>query len=153
MELYWPHIWKRKDYQRATVAERRLIEIRFSLARAVRARRKGLRLKQAQLARIVGADPATISRLERASRRVSLDFAFLVLIATDATDEEIADAVNASARRDVWELRWKMARRLAQVPLPGVTQSRRRRRASFPAPQRMQLEPALALVRYPGTRR
>ena len=151
MRFYWRHVWKSKRYQRATAVERRMIEIRFSLAKTIRQRRRDLRLTQKKLAKMVGGDQATISRLERATPVVALDFAFLVLLAMDATDEEIADAVNASARRDVWQLRFYMARRYATKPIPKFVQASRRSAASRIRPGRS-FEASLGICRQPPAR-
>jgi transcriptional regulator with XRE-family HTH domain len=126
MRLYWSNIWRLRLYQRGTATERRMIELRFSIARAVRQHRRKRALTQKQLARIIGSNQATISRMERASTRVSLEVGFLALIALGASDAEIGNAANASALHDVLRLRARMALKYATRPTPGFVKAPRR---------------------------
>jgi transcriptional regulator with XRE-family HTH domain len=119
MKLFWTHIWRSRRYQRATRAERRMIELRYALAHALRKHRRSARVTQQKLAHMIGSEQATISRLERASLRVTLDYAIYAFIALDLSDADIAAAINASLRGDVQTLRKRMNRRLAQRPAPG----------------------------------
>ncbi|HEY8507071.1 MAG TPA: helix-turn-helix transcriptional regulator, partial [Steroidobacteraceae bacterium] len=86
-----------------------MIELRYSLGRALRAERKRRRMTQRQLALIMGADQATISRVERASAGVSLDQVIWAFLALDLTDEKIAEAINAGLYHGVKWLRRRMA--------------------------------------------
>jgi transcriptional regulator with XRE-family HTH domain len=119
MKLFWTHIWQSRRYQRGTVAERRMIELRYALAQALRKHRRSQRVTQQKLARMIGSEQATISRLERASLRVTLDYAIYALIALNVSDADIGEAINAGLRVDVQTLRKRMNRRLAQRPAPG----------------------------------
>jgi transcriptional regulator with XRE-family HTH domain len=126
MRLWWSHIWRLRAYQRGTATERRMIEIRFSIARAVRQLRRRRGLTQRQVAHMIGANQATVSRMERASTRVSLELAFLAMIALGATDAEIGNAANANALPDVKRLRARMALKYAKRPAPGFVSAMRR---------------------------
>ena len=119
MKLFWTHIWQSRRYQRGTLAERRMIEIRYSIAHALRRQRKRAGVTQKQLAALIGADQATISRLERASLRVTLDYAIYAFLALDVRDYDIGMALVAGMRGDVRTLRSRMARRLARRASPG----------------------------------
>ncbi len=96
-----------------------MIELRYSLAHALRKHRRSARITQQKLARMIGSEQATISRLERASLRVTLDYAIYAFIALDMSDTDIGDAINASLRGDIQTLRKRMNRRLAQRAAPG----------------------------------
>jgi transcriptional regulator with XRE-family HTH domain len=95
MRLWWNHIWKSQAYRRGSAAERREIEIRFRVARVLKQKRRSLRVTQHALAKRMGMAQSTLSRVERASNRVSLDVAIRSLIALDCSDAEIASAFNA----------------------------------------------------------
>ncbi len=60
--------------------EEAMVELRVSLAEAVRAQRVARGLTQAQLAKDVGTSQAQIARLENGSPKVSLDQAMRVLL-------------------------------------------------------------------------
>ena len=105
MRLYWIHVWRSPHYQRATAEERRLIEIRFSLARKLHRTRRGQRVTQQQLAQRLGVAQSSISRVERASNRVSLDIAVRALIQLDCSDAEIAACFNVAEEPGVQCLR------------------------------------------------
>ena len=109
MRLYWVHVWRSAHYQRAGAEEKRLIELRFVLARKLQKLRRRCRVTQKQLAVRIDVAQATISRAERASNRVSLDIAVRALINLGCPDEEIGAAFNASADRGVQLLRRRQA--------------------------------------------
>lgn len=112
MRLWWNHLWKSHAYRRGTVAERREIELRFCVARALKAKRRALHITQNQLAERLGVAQSTISRVERASNRVTLDIALRGFFALGFTDEEISAVFNAGANRGVQILRQRAAERL-----------------------------------------
>ena len=105
-----------------------MIELRYSLGRALRAERKRRRMTQRQLALIMGADQATISRVERASAGVSLDQVIWAFLALDLTDEKIAEAINAGLYHGVKWPRRRMALKFEQRPARGFRRARARRR-------------------------
>ncbi len=119
MKFFWTHIYRWRRYRLGTAAERRMIELRYSLGRALRGQRKRKRITQRQLAQIMGADQATISRVERASLGVTFDQVIWAMLALGMSDEAIASAINAGAHPDVQMLRRQMARRLMTKPAAG----------------------------------
>lgn len=125
MRLYWTHIWRSRRYQHGTFAERRLLELRYSLARALRARRREKRMTQAGLAKLIGAAPSTISHIERASMRVALEQVIFAMLALEFSDAEIGAAFDAGARKDVRWIRERAARRLARRPSEGFRRAQR----------------------------
>lgn len=116
MKFRWTHLYRSPGYRRARADARLLIEIRFSLARTLRAKRRKLKLTQAELARRIGAAPATISRLELASPRVAMDNFVRAMIALGAETAEIAAAFDADGRADVQMLRRRVGPRTRIPP-------------------------------------
>ena len=90
MRLLWMHVWRSWRYQSASAEERRLIEIRYALARKLQSTRRRQQITQQQLAQRLRVGQASISRVERASNRVSLDIAVRALISLGCPDAEIA---------------------------------------------------------------
>lgn len=105
MRINWTYILHRYSWRKGTASERRFIEIQFSLARTLRAKRRSRLLTQVQLAKRMGIAQQTISKVERASRHVTIDCFVRAMIALDATDAEIAAAFNAENDRGVQQLR------------------------------------------------
>lgn len=118
MRLNWNHIWKSDAYRRTTAIDRRMIEIRFVAARAIRAQRRFRKVNQQQLAERMGCARSTISKLEQASDDVSLDNFFRAMLVLDATDEEIANALNPADDASVRILRQRAASPGFPRPLP-----------------------------------
>ncbi|MGQ0562053.1 MAG: helix-turn-helix domain-containing protein [Gemmatimonadota bacterium] len=93
MKVLWPKYVFTQEYMHGTRAERRFIELKLSLAKVLRARRRELGLTQKQLAHRLGADQATISRLERAkSARITIDLYVWALFVLDTSDVDVAAA-------------------------------------------------------------
>ena len=111
MKLYYQAIYKRRDWRRGDDFARRMIELRYSVARAVRERRRKARMSQKKLAWLLDGAPSTISAIERASPRVTLDQAVRALIVLGADDEAISAAFNPGLRNDVQILRKLASRR------------------------------------------
>jgi DNA-binding XRE family transcriptional regulator len=109
MRLYWTHVLRMYEYRRGTSAQRRMLEIRFALARTLRAKRRDCRVTQAQLAKAIGAAQQTISEFERLRLNISIDYFVRSMIALNASDEDIAAAFNASAHAGIKQLRYKTA--------------------------------------------
>jgi transcriptional regulator with XRE-family HTH domain len=105
MRFIWTSIFKSFAYRRARSDERLLIEIRFSLARTLREKRRKLKITQAQLAKRIGAAPATLSRIELAEADVAMDNFVRVMIALGADTAEIAAGFDTDSREDVQRLR------------------------------------------------
>lgn len=79
--------------------EVRLIEIKRSLMKTVRQKRKINRMSQEKLARLSGSSQSRIAKLEAASGDVSMDLTVRVLISLGASDQEIAGAIVANGKR------------------------------------------------------
>jgi transcriptional regulator with XRE-family HTH domain len=118
MRLYWMHVWRSPHFQRAGEEERRLIEIRFSLARKLHSTRRRHRVTQLQLAQRLGVAQSSISRVERASNRVSLDIAVRALIHLGCPDAEIAASFNVAEEPGVQCLRRRAAAKRPFAPRP-----------------------------------
>lgn len=112
MRFLYIDIYKRRDWRRGDIFTRRMIEIRYSVGRAVRDCRKEARVSQERLAYLLDGAPSTISAIERASPRVTLDQAVRALIVLGADDETISKAFNPALRRDVQTLRWHSSKRM-----------------------------------------
>lgn len=112
MQLYHIDIFKRRDWRRGDVFTRRMIEIRYAVACAVREHRKRAGISQQRLAYLLDGAPSTISAIERASSRVSLDHAVRALVVLGADDDAVGAAFNAGLRRDVQVLRRRASRPL-----------------------------------------
>ena len=107
------HIWRSPYYQRASAEERRLIEIRFVLARKRQDTRRRKGVTQVQLAERISVAQSSISRVERASNRVSLDVAVRALINMGCSDKEIAATFDVAEDAGV-----RLLRRRAERPRP-----------------------------------
>ncbi len=115
MRLHYPQIFKRRDWRRGDLFTQRMIEIRYSVASAVRAHRKQAKLSQKRLAFMLDRAPSTISAIEQASPHVSLDQAVRALIVLGADDDALATAFNPGLRRDVQILRRRANTRFFSV--------------------------------------
>jgi transcriptional regulator with XRE-family HTH domain len=143
MRLWWNHLWKSQIYRRATAGERRLIEIRFSIAYTLKRKRRAAHLTQAALAARIQTTRNTISRLERASNRVSLDHAVRALIALDCADSEIGEGFNAALNRGIQQLRRRAAEPLFPKPRAEAAKSGREHR--FPRTRALRYRDRTAL--------
>lgn len=126
MKLFWTHILNSHAYRFGTANDRRMIEIRYSLARTLRDRRRAARITQKKLAVMIGTTQATISHIERASTHVALDYVVYAFFALCASDFEIGNAFNASGRPDVRRLQLQANARLARQPSAGFARALRR---------------------------
>ncbi len=121
MRLWWNHIWKSRAYRCATARGRRMIEIRYCVARAVKARRRQLQLTQAALARRIGCSRNTVSKMERASNRVALDIGVECLLELGCSDDELAAIFNPLSNQGIVTLRRRAAERA--FPKPAAAES------------------------------
>jgi len=69
------------------------IETYLALSRLIKHQRKRARLSQTQLARLIGSDQATISRMETNPTQLSLDLLFKAAFAMGATRQQSANAL------------------------------------------------------------
>ena len=118
MRLYWTHVWRSPHYQHAGAEERRLIEIRFALARKLHRTRRQQQVTQQQLAQRLGVAQSSISRVERACNRVSLDIAVRALIHLGCPDADIAASFNVAEEPGVQCLRRRADARRPYAPRP-----------------------------------
>lgn len=124
MRLWWNHVWGSAHYRKASADERRLIEIRFTLAHHLKQTRRSRGVTQKALAHQIGVAQATVSRAERASNCVSLDIGVRCLIALGCSDSEIAKACDPSQQPGIQLLRKRAngrgfpAARAAGTPAP-----------------------------------
>ena len=128
MRLWWNHLWKSRNYRQASADERRLIELRFSVANGLKRRRRQCRLTQAALGARILTTRNTISRLERASNRVSLDHAIRALIALGCSDSEISDIFNPQLNPGILMLRKRASERGFPKPAAQTEKSTREHR-------------------------
>src|SRR5262249_55126107 len=70
-----------EDFLELPAEERRLVDLRLAVSRAVRARRQQQRLTQEQLARKLKSSQSRVAKLEAGSADVSLDLMFRGLFA------------------------------------------------------------------------
>jgi transcriptional regulator with XRE-family HTH domain len=93
-----------------------LIELRFCIARAVKAKRKARRISQQELAALAQCSRNSISKTERASNRATFDIGVRCLIALGVDDNELADALNPSKNEGIAILRRRAAERFFPRP-------------------------------------
>lgn len=108
MRLWWNHLFVSRAYRGASPQERRLIDIRFCLARELKRQRRIHRVTQRMMAERIGVSRAAVSRVERASKRVSLDVGVRCLIELGCTDEEVGSVFNAGSNPGIDVLRRRM---------------------------------------------
>jgi ribosome-binding protein aMBF1 (putative translation factor) len=77
-----------EDFLELTVEERRLVELRLAVSRAVRARREQHYLTQEQLATKLKPSQSRVAKLEAGERNVSLDLMFRGLFALGGSLED-----------------------------------------------------------------
>jgi hypothetical protein len=85
-----------------TAEERRLVDLRLAVSRAVRRRRLGLKLTQRELATRIKSSQSRVAKIEAAAPDVSLDIMFRGLIALEGGLEDLTyDTEKALTRRPV----------------------------------------------------
>ena len=82
-----------EQFLNLTPDESAWIEMRLSLARELRARREEADLTQTALAERIGSSQSRIAKAERGTSGVSLDLLVRALLATGATQNDIARAL------------------------------------------------------------
>jgi ribosome-binding protein aMBF1 (putative translation factor) len=70
-----------EDFLELTEAERKLVELRVTISRAVRQQREALRLTQKQLADRLKSSQSRIAKIEAGAADVSLDLSFRAFFA------------------------------------------------------------------------
>jgi predicted XRE-type DNA-binding protein len=76
-----------------TPEEAAYIELRLALSNALRARRAGSGLTQAELARRLGSSQSRVAKMEASDPSVSVDLLIRGLLAAGASRDEIAAAI------------------------------------------------------------
>lgn len=82
------------DFLGLSDEERRLVELRLSVSRAVRRLREKRRLTQQELARKLGSSQSRVAKLETGAADVSLDLLFRGLFAVGGKLTDIERAAN-----------------------------------------------------------
>lgn len=85
------------DFLGLSPEEEELIEVRLSLARALRERRKSVRMTQADLAKKIGSSQSRVAKVEMADPSVSLDLLVRAFFATGATHLDMGRALSFAA--------------------------------------------------------
>lgn len=116
MKLYWTHLWQSDAYRQASAVDRRLIELRFCIARALHAKRRSMRITQRRLARMMRVSQAAISRVERATNRVSFDIGIRALLTLGVTDAELGTIFDVEMDPRIVILRRRAQARLFPRP-------------------------------------
>jgi predicted XRE-type DNA-binding protein len=78
-----------EDFLQLTLDERRLVELRLAVSRAVRARREQQHLTQEQLARRLKSSQSRVAKIEAGATDVSLDLMFRGLFALGGSLEDL----------------------------------------------------------------
>ena len=77
-------------------AEMALIDVRVSLAKALRRRRQRMKISQAAFARRVGSSQSRVAKMEAGDPSVSIDLLVRSLITSGSTAEEIGQVIAAA---------------------------------------------------------
>ena len=85
------------EFLELTEEERRLVELRLAVARAVRGARLARKLTQGQAARALNTSRPDVSKIETADRHVSLDLMFRSLFALGGVVSDILRPVHAGS--------------------------------------------------------
>lgn len=84
------------DFLELTPQEVMLIELKLSLAKLLKKRRKAEKLSQKELARRIGSDQSRVSRMEAGDPSVTVDLLLAGLFYAGATQEDIASTIAPS---------------------------------------------------------
>jgi predicted XRE-type DNA-binding protein len=87
------------DFLELTVEERRLVELRLAVSRAVRACRERQNLTQAQVAKKLKSSQSRVAKLEAGAADVSLDLMFRGLFALGGSMEDLQYSRGGSGGR------------------------------------------------------
>ena len=91
------HVGSAAEFLHLSPEEELHLEIKLSLADALRARRAKLRLTQAQLAARLGTSQSRVAKMEAGDRSVSIDLLVHALIGLGATRRDLARALGQAA--------------------------------------------------------
>jgi DNA-binding XRE family transcriptional regulator len=87
-----------EDFLGLTEEERRLVDLRVSVSRAIRQRREDRDLTQKQLAQRLGSSQSRVAKMEACAPDVSLDLCFRALFALGGTLDELIVVTGQRAR-------------------------------------------------------
>lgn len=76
--------------------ERALVDMRVSLARALRQRRRDQKISQATLARRVGSSQSRVAKMEAGDPSVTLDLLMRTLLAAGSTPADLAGIIKTA---------------------------------------------------------
>lgn len=82
-----------QEFLELSDAEMALVEVRVSLAQALRRRRKKLKISQATFARRVGSSQSRVAKMEAGDPSVTIDLLIRSLITSGSTTEEIGQVI------------------------------------------------------------
>lgn len=85
------------EFLELTDEEAALVELRLTLADAVRSLRKNKHLTQVQLAELLGSSQSRVAKVEAAADSVSLDLLIRSFLAMGATTKDLAKVIERSA--------------------------------------------------------
>ena len=82
-----------KDFLGLSDADTAVIDLRVSLAAALRRRRRARNLSQAALAKRIGSSQSRVAKMEAGDPSVSLDLLIRSLLTSGSTNEDIAEVI------------------------------------------------------------
>lgn len=82
-----------KEFLHLTQAEELFIELRLRLAEALKAQRTQRRITQVDFARLLRSSQSRVAKMEAGDPTVSIDLLIRSLLATGATDKDIARVI------------------------------------------------------------
>jgi len=88
-----------QEFLNLSDAEMALVEVRVSLAQALRRRRQKLKISQATFAKRVGSSQSRVAKMEAGDPSVTIDLLIRSLITSGSTTEDIGRVI-ASAELD-----------------------------------------------------
>lgn len=117
------------DFLGLSADERRLVELRSAIAKAVREARTAAGLSQSALAKRIGSGQSRIAKVEIGTTEVSLDLMFQALFAAGVTLDDLETIIRAAAESD------RRFEAMKSSPVPGavVEPSKKRKRKAVRA--------------------
>lgn len=85
-----------QEFLNLSDAEMALVDVRVSLARDLRRRRKEKKISQATLAKRIGSSQSRVAKMEAGDPSVTIDLLMRTLLSTGSTPAEIAKVIAAA---------------------------------------------------------
>ena len=85
-----------QDFLGLTDAEMAMIEVRLTLAKALKHRRQCLKISQQRFAERIGSSQSRVAKMEAGDQSVSLDLLMRSLIYSGSTSAEIGQALTST---------------------------------------------------------